>query len=315
MNKILITGGAGFIGSSLAEKLLEDFNNFVVIIDNLSTGNLKKLPNIDNSRFKFINIDVNDRVSLQEVMLSYKFDFVFHYAAMVGVKRTLENPVDVLKDIDGIHNIVDLSKNTGVKRIFYSSSSEIYGESIEFPQNEQTTPLNSRLPYAIVKNIGEAYLGAYHQKYGLNYTIFRFFNTYGPKQSRNFVISKFLYAASRNEDITIYGDGLQSRTFCYIDDNINATYNAFKRNLFVNDVVNIGSDVEISIKDLAQLIIDITGSHSKIVYVPALEDGDMHRRLPDISKMREKLWNPKISLEKGILNILEKGLFELQITS
>jgi UDP-glucose 4-epimerase len=151
MNKILITGGAGFIGSSLAEKLLEDFNNFVVIIDNLSTGNLKKLPNIDNSRFKFINIDVNDRVSLQEVMLSYKFDFVFHYAAMVGVKRTLENPVDVLKDIDGIHNIVDLSKNTGVKRIFYSSSSEIYGESIEFPQNEQTTPLNSRLPYAIVK--------------------------------------------------------------------------------------------------------------------------------------------------------------------
>jgi UDP-glucose 4-epimerase len=315
MNKILITGGAGFIGSSLAEKLLEDFNNFVVIIDNLSTGNLKKLPNIDNSRFKFINIDVNDRVSLQEVMLSYKFDFVFHYAAMVGVKRTLENPVDVLKDIDGIHNIVDLSKNTGVKRIFYSSSSEIYGESIEFPQNEQTTPLNSRLPYAIVKNIGEAYLGAYHQKYGLNYTIFRFFNTYGPKQSRNFVISKFLYAASRNEDITIYGDGLQSRTFCYIDDNINATYNAFKRNLFVNDVVNIGSDVEISIKDLAQLIIDITGSHSKIVYVPALEDGDMHRRLPDISKMREKLWDPKISLEKGILNILEKGLFELQITS
>ena len=315
MNKILITGGAGFIGSSLAEKLLEDFNNFVVIIDNLSTGNLKKLPNIDNSRFKFINIDVNDRVSLQEVMLSYKFDFVFHYAAMVGVKRTLENPVDVLKDIDGIHNIVDLSKNTGVKRIFYSSSSEIYGESIEFPQNEQTTPLNSRLPYAIVKNIGEAYLGAYHQKYGLNYTIFRFFNTYGPKQSRNFVISKFLYAASHNEDITIYGDGLQSRTFCYIDDNINATFNALKNNLFINDVVNIGSDVEISIKDLAQLIIDITGSHSKIVYVPALEDGDMHRRLPDISKMREKLWDPKISLEKGILNILEKGLFELQITS
>jgi len=315
MNKILITGGAGFIGSSLAEKLLEDFNNFVVIIDNLSTGNLKKLPNIDNSRFKFINIDVNDRVSLQEVMLSYKFDFVFHYAAMVGVKRTLENPVDVLKDIDGIHNIVDLSKNTGVKRIFYSSSSEIYGESIEFPQNEQTTPLNSRLPYAIVKNIGEAYLGAYHQKYGLNYTIFRFFNTYGPKQSRNFVISKFLYAASHNEDITIYGDGSQSRTFCYIDDNINATYNAFKRNLFVNDVVNIGSDIEISIKDLAQLIIDITGSHSRIVHVPALEDGDMHRRLPDISKMREKLWDPKISLEKGILNILEKGLFELQITS
>ena len=239
MNKILITGGAGFIGSSLAEKLLEDFNNFVVIIDNLSTGNLKKLPNIDNSRFKFINIDVNDRVSLQEVMLSYKFDFVFHYAAMVGVKRTLENPVDVLKDIDGIHNIVDLSKNTGVKRIFYSSSSEIYGESIEFPQNEQTTPLNSRLPYAIVKNIGEAYLGAYHQKYGLNYTIFRFFNTYGPKQNRNFVISKFLYAASHNEDITIYGDGLQSRTFCYIDDNINATYNAFKRDLFVNDATNI----------------------------------------------------------------------------
>jgi len=154
--KILVTGGAGFIGSALAEKLLENKNNFVVIVDNLSTGNIKKLPIFNNNGI-FIKLDVNNRQSLAEVMVSYKFDYVFHYAAVVGVKNTLQNPINVLNDIEGIKNILELSKNTGVKRVFYSSSSEIYGEPVEYPQNENTTPLNSRLPYAIVKNVGEAF--------------------------------------------------------------------------------------------------------------------------------------------------------------
>ena len=126
--------------------------------------------------WKFIKCNVNDRQDISEIMLSIKFDYVFHYAALVGVERTQEHPVEVLKDIQGIQNILSLSKNTEVKRVFFSSSSEIYGDPVEIPQNVYTTPLNSRLPYAIVKNIGEAFLRSFYQEYGLNYTIFRFFN-------------------------------------------------------------------------------------------------------------------------------------------
>ena len=181
---------------------------------------------------------------------------------------------------------------------------------MEFPQNEKTTPLNSRLPYAIVKNVGEAFLRSYHQKYGLEFTILRFFNTYGPKQSKNFVISKFLYAALNNQDITIYGDGSQTRTFCYIDDNINVSLAIFKERLFVNDVVNIGNDNEIPIIDLAKIILKLTDSKSKIVFLPPLSEGDMTRRLPDINKMKPLRKNQLIPLEEGIKKILEIGLLE-----
>lgn len=129
----------------------------------------------------------------------------------------------VLQDIEGIRNMLHLSKNTGVKRLFFSSSSEVYGEPVQFPQNELTTPLNSKLPYAVVKNVGESFCRSYYQEYGLNYTIFRFFNTYGPRQSVDFVMSKFLRAAMLGQDITLYGDGSQTRTFCHVDDNIEVT--------------------------------------------------------------------------------------------
>jgi len=313
MRKILITGGAGFIGSSLADELIKDPENYVVIVDNLLTGDKRKLPSADFTNWKFIEADVNCRDELTSIMTSFQFDYIFHYAAMVGVQRTLNDPIGVLRDIDGFKNILETAKNTAVKRIYFSSSSEVYGEPVEFPQNEKTTPLNSRLPYAIVKNVGEAFLRSYHQKYGLEFTIFRFFNTYGPKQSKNFVISKFLYAALNNQDITIYGDGSQTRTFCYIDDNVNATLAIFKNRLFVNDIVNIGNDNEIPIIDLAKIILRLTGSKSKIVFLPPLSEGDMSRRLPDISKMKPLLGNQLILLEKGIKKILEKGLMETNI--
>ncbi len=312
MKKILVTGGAGFIASALAEKLISDENSFVVIVDNLSTGNYKKLPKLSPDNSKYINCDVNNYRSIAEVMSAFKFDYVFHYAAVVGVQRTLANPINVLKDIDGIKNILDLSKNTGVKRIFYSSSSEIYGEPVEFPQNEYTTPLNSRLPYAIVKNVGEAFIHSYNKEFGIEYTIFRIFNTYGPKQSKDFVISKFLINALKNEDITVFGDGLQKRTFCYIDDNIQACLNTFYENKIINDVVNIGADIEFTILELAKIIIKITGSKSKIIHLPALKEGDMKRRKPDISKMKKLLDHEPITLEEGIKKIIKQGLFELQ---
>ncbi len=302
--KILVTGGAGFIPSYLAEKLAENENNFVVIVDNLLTGSLDKIPASKHYNIKFIRTDVNDINELAGVFRSYSFDFVFHYAAVVGVKRTLENPVKVLNDINGIRNILELAKNTSVKRVYYSSSSEVYGEPVEYPQNEDTTPLNSRLPYAIVKNVGEAFLRSYKKEFGLDYTIFRFFNTFGPKQSKEFVVSRFIAKALKNEDLTVYGDGSQTRTFCYVSDNIDATTNAFYTNRFVNDVVNVGGEIELSVLELAKTIIKLSDSKSQIIHLPALEEGDMTRRKPDISKMMQLLNKPMIPIETGLKTVL-----------
>lgn len=308
-NKILVTGGAGFIGSAVAEKLAKDPENYVVIVDSLLTGSLKKVPESHHNNLRFIKCDVNDYKDISSVFYAYTFDYVFHYAAVVGVKRTLQNPVMVLNDITGIDNILQLSKNTGVKRVYFSSSSEVYGEPVEFPQNEHTTPLNSRLPYAIVKNVGEAYLKSYQREFGLEYTIFRFFNTYGPKQSKEFVISRFLSMALQNEDITIYGDGSQTRTFCFINDNVDACVGAFYNDMYVNDVVNIGGNIEVPILDLANVIIKVTGSKSKLVHLPALEEGDMTRRLPDTSKMKTLLNRDVTSLEDGLKEVIQHGQF------
>ncbi|GIR59258.1 MAG: hypothetical protein CM15mP65_18390 [Crocinitomicaceae bacterium] len=252
MSKILVTGGAGNVGGALARKLVENRNYEVIIADDLSTGSKSKLPSSTYKNWKFVHCDVNNYKEISELMLVNQFDFVFHYAAVVGVKRTQENPIAVLNDIDGIRNVLQLSKNSSVKRVFFSSSSEVYGEPVELPQHEQTTPLNSRVPYAVVKNVGESFFRSYEKVYGLPYTIFRFFNTYGPNQSMDFVISKFLDAALRGDDITIYGDGSQTRTFCYVDDNVNACMKIFEENHILNDVINIGGAKEYKIIDVAK---------------------------------------------------------------
>ncbi len=308
MKKILITGAAGNIGSALADRLLSHKEYEVVGVDNFLTGSVSKLPPAENTNFSFIKANVNNFREISSIMTSCRFDYVFHYAAVVGVKRTLDNPALVLDDIQGIKNILDLAKNTGVKRIFYSSSSEVYGEPVEFPQNEMTTPLNSRLPYAVVKNVGEAFLRSYHKEYDLDFTIFRFFNTYGPRQSQDFVVSKFLMQALQGEPLTIYGNGSQSRTFCYIDDNIDTTILCLQKNLCVNDVMNVGSDEEMSVKELATTIIQVTMSSSKIEFLPALKEGDMTRRKPDNTKMRNILGRPLTSLEVGLKKTIDKRM-------
>ncbi len=305
MARILVTGGAGFIASELAIRLAADTGNEVVVVDNLLTGDVRKLPHAAIPNLHFIKCDVNRFEDISSVFYAYRFEYVFHYAAVVGVKRTTDNPVMVLRDIDGIRNVLDLSKNMGVKRVLFSSSSEVYGEPVEIPQNERTTPLNSKLPYAIVKNIGEAFLRSYQKEYGLDYTVFRFFNTYGPKQSRDFVVSKFIRAALADEDITLFGDGLQTRTFCYIDDNIDACLKAFHGTDVINDVVNIGSEVEITIKGLAELIVELTGSRSHIVHLPPLEEGDMTRRMPDVTRMRALLGREPLPLRQGLVRVIE----------
>ncbi len=302
---ILITGGAGNIGSELAKRLALNPDYNIVIVDNLITGNLKNISNNNYENFKFIKCDVNNYNDISAVMLSHDFDYVFHYAALVGVLRTLANPIKVLNDIEGIKNILNLSKSTTVRKVFYSSSSEVYGEPVEFPQNEITTPLNSKLPYAIVKNIGEAYFRSFYKEYGLDYTIFRFFNTYGPNQSSDFVVSRFIEQALNNSNININGDGSQTRTFCYIDDNIETILKIFENNLCNDKTINIGNNNEITILELAELIIKLCNSNSKIIHLSPLNEGDMTRRLPDISNMKEILLRDLISLTDGILNIIK----------
>jgi len=303
--KILVTGGAGNVGGSLARRLVENEDNFVVIIDNLLTGSIDKLPKDDYKNWKFINANVNIISDVSEIMTSFSFDYVYHYAAVVGVQRTLENPRMVLDDIEGIKNILDLSKNTGVTRVFFSSSSEVYGEPVEIPQVEDTTPLNSRLPYAIVKNVSEAFCRSYFQEFGLHYTIFRFFNTYGPLQSDDFVITKFINLALKNNDITIYGDGLQTRTFCFIEDNIDTTIKIMEEDLCINSTVNIGSEITVTMEELADMIINIAGSNSNKIYLPPLKEGDMTRRKPDIKKMKKVLNRELVTLESGIVRTMD----------
>ncbi len=304
MMKILVTGGAGNIGGALVEKLVQDKNNFVVVVDNLSTGYLSKLPSADHENWKFIKADVNNYREISAIMLAFNFHYVFHFAAVVGVIRTQENPVSVLNDISGIKHVLNLSKNSSVKHVFFSSSSEVYGEPVELPQHEHRTPLNSRVPYAVVKNVGESFLKSYQQEFGLPYTIFRFFNTYGPNQSTDFVVSRFLALALKNEDITIYGDGTQTRTFTYIDDNIDTICNIMNKKLLENDVINIGSDILMTVLELANLVVSLTKSTSKIIHIPALKDGDMTRRQPDNTKMKEILARDLITVEEGIKRMM-----------
>jgi UDP-glucose 4-epimerase len=179
---------------------------------------------------------------------------------------------------------------------------------VELPQHEETTPLNSRLPYAVVKNVGECFCRSYQREFGLNFTIFRFFNTYGPKQSTDFVISRFLKAALNNQPLKINGNGEQTRTFCFIDDNTECTQHILEDDLVMNDVINIGSEQHVTIAHLAALIITLTNSKSEIAFLPPLKEGDMTRRQPDIGKMRQILKRDLVSLADGLQKILSTDM-------
>jgi nucleoside-diphosphate-sugar epimerase len=299
MKSILVTGGAGNIGSALVRGLIKQPQTHVVVADNMSTGNFEKVR-IDAGNLTIVKADVNDFDDIAPLFFRFHFTHVFHLAAVVGVQRTLENPLLVLRDIAGIENVLRLCKNTGVNRVYFASSSEVYGEPVEFPQNENTTPLNSRLPYAVVKNVGEVYLRTYQREYGLPYTIFRFFNTYGPRQSEDFVLPRFVRAALEGEPLTIYGDGSQTRSFCYVDDTVDTCIAAHRTGAHENDVINIGSDIEITIRRLAETVIRVVKSSSKLKFLPPLKEGDMKRRCPDTTKMKALLGRQQVALDDGI---------------
>jgi len=304
----LITGGAGFIGSHLCEKLVSKGNK-VVCFDNLSTGKLKNLSSIkDNPNFIFIKGDANKIKEIAPVFKKFKFDGVFHYAAVVGVKRTLENPLSVLDDIEGIRNILELSLKNGKPKVVFSSSSEVYGEPEELPEREDGS-VNPKIPYAIVKLLGEKFLEAYWRKYGLKTCALRFFNVYGPRQEGSdygFVVGIFIRQVLDGKHPTVFGDGSQTRDFVYIKDNIEASVRAMNMDSSNGEIINIGTGRPLTIYDLASSIICYSGQKSKLK--PKLvktKRADIKHRFPEIGKMIKILkYHPTVSLEEGLKDII-----------
>lgn len=289
---ILITGGAGFIGSHLCDKLLL-LNHKIICVDNLSTGSLDNLSlayNKYRDRIVFIKSNVCNYRDLEKIFKYYNIDIVYHCAAIIGVKRTLENPINVLKDIEGIKNVLNLSVKYKIKKVIYTSSSEIYGEPQKIPIPEESY-INPKLTYGVVKLVGEKYCRSYYEKYNLKTCCVRLFNVYGPRQDGSdygFVVARFIIQSLRNEDITIYGNGSSTRDFTYILDVVNCLIKILNLNSVDGEIINIGTGIRTSIITLAKTIIKLTNSKSKIKYLPQ-RNNDILNRCAKINKMKNIL--------------------------
>jgi len=305
MKTILITGGAGFIGSNLCEKLLNNQNNKVICLDNLFTGNIKNIQHLmNNKNFEFINHDI-----IEPLYINGDIDEIYNLACPASPPKYQIDPIYTLKvNFLGVLNLLELAKNKKAK-FLQSSTSEVYGEPTISPQNEEyrgnVNTVGIRSCYDEGKRIAETLIIEYHHKYKIDVRIVRIFNTYGPKMDKNDgrVVSNFINQALNNEDITLYGKGDQTRSFCYIDDNIDGLIKLMDSNYILP--INIGNPHEITVKELADIILKITKSKSKIVYKDLPSDDPTNRK-PDITKANNILkWEPKYDLETGIIKTIE----------
>jgi UDP-glucose 4-epimerase len=316
--KALVTGGAGFIGSHLSERLLKNGHQ-VIVVDNLSTGSLKNIEACkDNAAFEFVEGDICD-VALMEALVQ-RCDIVYHLAAAVGVKLIADCPVRTIEtNIGGTEVVLD-AVNKFNKKVLIASSSEIYGKSEAIPFCEDDdivlgSTTFSRWSYACSKAIDE-FLGlAFYQQYGLNVVIARFFNTIGPRQTGEYgmVVPRFVQRVLKNEPVLIYGTGKQSRCFCYVDDVVEAVIGLMDCKQAAGKVYNVGSTEEITIEDLADKVIQMTGSKSKKQFIPYEKAygkpiDDMMRRVPSIERIRQTInWQPRTNLEQT-LKVIIAGL-------
>lgn len=319
--KYLITGGAGFIGSHLSEELISRGHE-VVVLDNFSTGNLENLNAIlHNSNFKLVNGDIKD----SEVVASLvrESNGVFHLAAAVGVQKILDDPIGSLEtNIKGSENVL-LSTAKFKKRVLLASTSEIYGKNSNSPLTENSdrvlgSPLLSRWTYSEAKAIDEAISYTLFKREGLEVQIIRFFNTVGPRQSSAYgmVIPTFMSAALENRNLKVNGTGMQKRIFCHIHDAIQGVLALWDTNIGFGEAFNLGGFEETSILDLAHRVIEITGSNSKIDFIPYSElskNGfeDMERRVPDSGKLRLTTgWRASIGIDQ-ILRDVKNSMIKL----
>lgn len=316
--KLLITGGAGFIGSHLAERLIE-MGHLVTALDDLSTGTSSNIAQLEkNPNFEFIKGSMLDE-KLIESMMS-RVDGCIHLGAALGVQRILEKPYQSLvANIHGSEIAIKAAAEQG-KRFFLASTSELYGKNPKQPLTEESdrvlgSPQLIRWAYSEAKALDESLAQMFMASHGLKFVTGRFFNTVGPRQSGAYgmVLPRFVASAMKNEPLLVYGDGSQSRVFCHVSDAINGVLKIFFDDKALGHAFNIGGEEEISIKELAMRVISVTNSSSSIEYLPyskAYPEGfeETLRRVPDTSKLRKMTgWKPEFSLD-GIITDIEKYL-------
>jgi UDP-glucuronate decarboxylase len=310
--KILITGGAGFLGSHLCDRILKDRTaEQLICFDNLQTGSLENVSHLkNNNSFDFQHGDViND----------YDFDVseIWNLACAASPEKYQLDPIHTFKtSVDGALNAGQLAIKNGAK-LFHTSTSEVYGDALISPQSEDywgnVNPVGIRSCYDEGKRSAETVLFDLHRRNAFNLKVVRIFNTYGPRMAIDDgrVVSNFIVQALCGEDITIYGDGQQTRSFCYVDDLIDAFIHVFNLPLDFQGPVNIGNPVEFTILELAELVLNVVGSKSKIVF-KALPQDDPKQRRPDITLVKEKSgWEPKVNLEDGVKETV--GFFKLKL--
>lgn len=304
MKKILITGGAGFIGSHLCEKLLQQGNE-VICLDNYFTGCKQNIIHLmDNPYFELIRQDVT-------MPFFIEVDEIYNLACPASPVHYQYNPIKTIKtSVMGAINMLGLAKRIKCK-ILQASTSEVYGDPITHPQPEtywgNVNPIGIRSCYDEGKRCAETLFFDYHRQNQVRTKVVRIFNTYGPNMHPNDgrVVSNFIMQALRNEDITIYGNGLQTRSFCYCDDLVRGLIAMMETDDTIIGPINLGNPNEFTIKQLAEIIIELTGSRSKIVYMPAVSD-DPTQRQPVIDKAKEILhWEPTIQLREGLVKTIE----------
>jgi dTDP-glucose 4,6-dehydratase len=301
--RVVITGAAGFIGSHLAETLL-DRGYTIVGIDNLLTGDTANISHLHNREFEFIKHDVTNYIYLDGPV-----DYVLHWASPASPIDYLELPIPTLKvGALGTHKALGLAKAKHA-RFVLASTSEVYGDPLEHPQKESywgnVNPIGPRGVYDEAKRFAEAITVAYHRYHGLDTKIVRIFNTYGPRMRvrDGRAVPEFISQCLRDEDVTVFGDGQQTRSFCYITDLVDGIIRLMLSDL--NDPVNIGNPAEMTIDEIAHLIIEMTGSRSKVVYKPLPTD-DPRVRKPDITRARTLLgWEPHVPLREGLTKTIE----------
>lgn len=298
----LITGGAGFLGSHLIDLLLEE-NHDIICVDNLITGNLKNLEHVID-QINYIKHDVSKPLYLEE-----DIDFIFHFASPASPIDYQKLPIQTLKvGALGTHNMLGLAKEKNAIFLL-ASTSEVYGDPLVNPQPEEywgnVNPIGLRGVYDEAKRFAEAMTMAYHRYHNLDTRIVRIFNTYGPRMriDDGRVVPNFITQGLKDDPITVYGNGKQTRSFCYVSDEINGIYKLMMSNYVYP--MNIGNPDEISILEFAKIILELTGSKSEIVFKPLPEDDPKVRR-PDISKAMKILnWKPKVELRDGLKNTIE----------
>ncbi len=299
MPRTLVTGGAGFLGSHLCEYLLQKGHE-VIAMDNLLTGSINNIEQLYGAQFQFIKHDVSEYI-----YISGKLDYVLHFASPASPADYLQYPIQTMKvGAMGTHKALGLSKDKGATFLI-ASTSEVYGDPLEHPQREDywghVNPVGPRGVYDEAKRFAEALTMAYHRTHGVNTKIVRIFNTYGPRMRPNDgrAIPTFIPQALRHEPITVFGDGSQTRSFCYVDDLVEGLYRLLISD--IHDPVNIGNPHEMTIRQMAEAVIRATDSKSKIVEKPLPVD-DPKIRQPDITRARTLLgWTPQVSLEQGLI--------------